>query len=192
LIIQKKSLTSNHSLKASSEYTRDNSGESYGLSSISSSSLRVEQSNIDDIVLLNCSKYLKLREVKIFSDAYISGMVLKYKLPTGEIVESHHYLKDGIGHLENINSNNMHQFKILALDPDESIVKISFGYESEGIALICMTTDKDNQIQLEGTKSSASQKTIEYNFSKEKKVIAGFKTTFEENLVEMSCYLTTL
>lgn len=128
----------------------------------------------------------------IFSESYISGMILKYKLPTGEVVESKHFLQDEKEQTDNIDLSSMHQIKVLALEPDESIVKLSFGYTSEGITLILMTTDKDNQIHVEGTKSSVFQRAVDYDFSHEKRIVAGFKTTFEDGMVEMSCYLTTV
>lgn len=52
----------------------------------------IEEVLIDDLSLLNCSKYLRIREIIVYSDDLVSGVTLRYRLPTGQIIECKHSL----------------------------------------------------------------------------------------------------
>jgi hypothetical protein len=97
------------------------------LTNSSWNSSQIDETTIDDLSLLDCSKYLRIREITIFSDDFISGIILKYRLPTGEVIQSDHSINvhknQGIKTKEDI-----YEWKSMSLDPEESIIHISCGY----------------------------------------------------------------
>jgi hypothetical protein len=154
-------------------------------------SSQIEETTIDDLSLLDCSKYLRIREITIYSDDNISGIMLKYRLPTGQYIQSNHcvnILKDG----DEKKRDDLHEWKSMSLDPQESINHISWGYSNSGLARFAISTNSARKLVVEGRNADENMKIIDINLKDDNKILAGMKTKVQDKIMDISIYVSEL
>lgn len=112
------------SVRSSTELTNNPTAESLKMSKSTTPTLHVQETTIDDLSLIDCSKYLRMKEITVYSQDCVLGIIVKYKLPTGQVIESIHSVSAG-KKTNNLSNEDCHEWKNLTFDPNESINHIS-------------------------------------------------------------------
>lgn len=154
-----------------------------------------EETEVDDLRLLNCSKFLRIREITIYSYEYIAGIELKYRLPNGQMIESLHsayHPRTTLSSLNKSSKRDYHEWKSITLGPEENITGVSWGYIDTGVTSLTLKTSEGREIVVNGKEACEHQNVKTSNLTEEGKILAGLKTSFEQELIELSLYVTTL
>jgi hypothetical protein len=112
------------SVRSSTEFTTNPTVESLKMGKSTSPSAQVQETTVDDLSFIDCSKYLRMREITVYSQDYIKGINVKYRLPTGQTLESIHSGSAG-DKSKALSNEDCHEWKSLTLDPAESVNQVS-------------------------------------------------------------------
>lgn len=144
----------------------------------------VIQSEHDDIELINASNYIRICSIGIYAKEYVNALFIKYKLPSGQFIESLHSTKEVADYYDN---------QTLDLTEDENINQITWAFTTDGVTRLGFTTTKNRKIIVEGGKISDDQKAYDINLADENKILIGFKSNFSLLcLNELSWYTTSV
>ena len=126
-----------------------------------------------------------------FSDDFISGIILKYRLPTGEVIQSDHSVS--FHKNEKLKTReDIYEWKSMSLDPEESIIHISFGYWNTGLMRFAIRTNLGRKWVVESKWADENLKTIDVNLADENKILAGMRTKVQDKFTDISIYVSEL
>jgi len=117
--------------------------------------------------LLDCSRFLKIKQISVHSKDYIEGITLTYRLPAGQEIKSEHSINSENclktiktsktdpreNYERNKNSESFDEIfmtKTISLKPQEFINDIRSTSNGEGLTRLELSTTHDNKIIISG------------------------------------------
>lgn len=147
---------------------------------------------IDDIRLISCSNFLKIKSIALFAKDYVCAIFIEYILPNGQLIKSVHIpVEDTDEEIIKFLANGIYSQDSLSLDKDEYITSVSSAKDKEGITKLNIKTSSDRNLSVAGSKYSETHNTEELNLEMEQMILVGFKTHLTDYLVDIACYTAT-
>ncbi|CAI2370637.1 unnamed protein product [Moneuplotes crassus] len=153
--------------------------------------------SVDDINLLECSKFWRICEINVYADDYISGIIVKYCLPGGQTFTSSHTRACSLKKKRNFakpqNSNlSHHNCESLQLEYHEFITKLKVKNDENGMTKVTLETNLGGKLNITGKKDSEICKIHKLDLTQEKKSLIGLQTFYTDNIVGISCYISEM